>query len=184
MKVRIAFVRLGSMTESTDTHIDSVVRTGLGPNAGRLMQELLKMSEETDIDALSKPTRALVTNFPDELLPFATDISTTMVSVCRSNPYCPLAHQCVFPQRDSYLRLLNEIIDARAKHDPADLLAGGNLSDFADDADEKTIVAMNYLQTLETLLRAISTAPPIVAQLETILMPVLSLTIQHEFVGK
>lgn len=55
------------------------VRTGLGPNVGRLMQELLKMSEETDIDALSKPTRALVTNFPDELLPFATEISTTMV---------------------------------------------------------------------------------------------------------
>jgi hypothetical protein len=43
------------------------------------MQELLKMSEETDIDALSKPTKALVTNFPDELLPFATEISTTMV---------------------------------------------------------------------------------------------------------
>lgn len=64
---------------NADTLTIFVVRTGLGPNAGRLMQELLKMSEETDIDALSKPTKALVTNFPDELLPFATEISTTMV---------------------------------------------------------------------------------------------------------
>lgn len=55
------------------------VREGLAANVGRLMQELLKLSEETDIDPLSKPTRALVTNFPDELLPFATDISTQMV---------------------------------------------------------------------------------------------------------
>lgn len=43
------------------------------------MQELLKLSEDTDIDALSKPIRALVTNFPDELLPFATGISAQMV---------------------------------------------------------------------------------------------------------
>ena len=44
------------------------------------MQELLKLSEETDIDALSKPTRALVINFPDEIMPFACDISSQMVS--------------------------------------------------------------------------------------------------------
>lgn len=86
-------------------------------------------------------------------------------------------------QRDSYLRLLHEIIDTRAKNDPTDLLANGNLTDALDDTDEKTLVAMNILQTLETLLRAISTAPPIVAQLETILIPVLSLTVQHEFIG-
>lgn len=54
------------------------------------MQELLKMSEETDIDALSKPTKALVTNFPDELLPFATNIASTMVSIAAKD----LAAQC------------------------------------------------------------------------------------------
>lgn len=75
-------------------------------------------------------------------------------------------------------------MEARAKNDPTDLLATGNFSDALDDSDEKTLVAMNILQTLETLLRSISTAPPIVAQLETILMPALSLTIQHEFIGE
>lgn len=59
--------------------VPAPVREGLAPNVGRLMQELLKLSEDTDIDALSKPTRALVTTFPDELLPFATGISTQMV---------------------------------------------------------------------------------------------------------
>ena len=51
-----------------------------------------------------------------------------------------------------------------------------------DDSDEKTLVAMNILQTLDTLLRSISTAPPIVAQMEEVLLPVFSLTMQHEFV--
>lgn len=63
--------------------LNEKVRTGLAANVGRLMQELLKLSEETDIDALSKPTRALVINFPDELMPFACDISTKMVSCGR-----------------------------------------------------------------------------------------------------
>lgn len=67
------------MLELTDPSV-TPVRSLLSANVGRLMQELLKLSEETDIDALSKPTRALVTTFPDELLPFATDISTQMVS--------------------------------------------------------------------------------------------------------
>lgn len=50
------------------------------------------------------------------------------------------------------------------------------------DADEKTLVAMNTLQTLESLLRSVSSAPPIVAQLETILLPVLAITMQHEMI--
>lgn len=143
------------------------------------------MSEETDIDALSKPTKALVTNFPDELLPFATEISTTMVSPRMRSALFVTRPEVLTPsQRDSYLRLLHEVVDARSKNDPSDLLATGNFSDALDDSDEKTLVAMNILQTLETLLRSISTAPPIVAQVETVLMPVLSLTIQHEFIGE
>lgn len=43
---------------------------------------------------------------------------------------------------------------------------------------------MNVLQTLETLLRSVSSAPPIVAEIEKILLPMLALTIQHDFVGE
>lgn len=72
----------------------------------------------------------------------------------------------------------------RAKTDSDDLFAGGtdNLAAMSDDADEKILVAMNTLQTLETLLRSVSTAPPIVAEIETILLPILFVSIQHEFV--
>lgn len=91
---------------------------------------------------------------------------------------------CYLHQRDSYLRLLHEVVDTRAKNDPTDLLAHGNFSDALDDTDEKILVAMNTLQTLETLLRSIATAPPIVAQLEIILLPALLMTIQHEFIGQ
>jgi hypothetical protein len=140
------------------------IRPPLAANVGRLMQELLKLSEETDIDALSKPTRALVTNFPDEILPFATEISVQM--------------------RDSFLRLLNEIIEINKQNDPDDLLSGNkDLFAIGSESDEKCLVAMNLLQTLETLLRSVSTAPPIVAQMETIFIPVLVACMQNEMVG-
>lgn len=83
--------------KQTIVDLPFVVRTGLGPNVGRLMQELLKMSEETDIDALSKPTKALVTNFPDELLPFATEISTTMVRLKRHHTHTENATDMPYP---------------------------------------------------------------------------------------
>lgn len=71
----------------------------------------------------------------------------------------------------------------RAKSNPDDLLNGGaDPTLFNDDSDEKVLVAMNILQTLETLLRSVSTAPPIVAEIEIILLPILSQTVQHEFV--
>ena len=71
----------------------------------------------------------------------------------------------------------------RAKNNPDDLLNNATtIPTLADDSDEKTLVAMNNLQTLETLLRSVSSAPPVVAQMENVLIPVLSITLQHEFV--
>lgn len=140
------------------------IRPIMAANVGRLMQELLKLAEETDIDALSKPTRALVTNFPDELLPFATEISMQM--------------------RDSYLRLLNEIVEMTSKLDPDAFLANDvERFDLGSESDEKCLVAMNSLQTLETLLRSVSTAPPIVAQMEAVILPILVATLEHSMVG-
>jgi len=58
----------------------SVVRTAMAPNAGRLMQELLKLSDETDLDVLTQAKEKIVANFSEELLPFAVEITQHMAN--------------------------------------------------------------------------------------------------------
>ena len=50
------------------------------PNIGRIMEELLKMTNQVDIDALTAATRSLVTEFSVEVIPFAVDLSRSLVS--------------------------------------------------------------------------------------------------------
>lgn len=64
------------------------VKAAMAPNAGRLMQELLKLADETDLDVLSMTTAKIVDSFSEELLPFAVEFCTHL--------------------RESYLRLVNE----------------------------------------------------------------------------
>lgn len=67
--------------EALATLIDhEVVRNAMAPNAGRLMQELLKLSDETDLDVLTTAKEKIVANFSEELLPFAVEITTHMTN--------------------------------------------------------------------------------------------------------
>ena len=65
------------------------VRAGMVPNIGRIMEELLKMTNQVDIDALTTATRSLVTEFSVEVIPFAVDLSKSLV---RCTSFCFLSH--------------------------------------------------------------------------------------------
>lgn len=49
------------------------------PNIGRIMQELLKMTDEVELDALTNTTRSLVAEFAEEVVPFAVELSASLV---------------------------------------------------------------------------------------------------------
>ncbi|KDE03158.1 hypothetical protein MVLG_06352 [Microbotryum lychnidis-dioicae p1A1 Lamole] len=127
------------------------VRAEMVPNVGRIIQELLKLSNEVDLDALTNTTRALVGEFQFEVTPFAVELTQSLTS--------------------SYTRLIHESIEARARSNPDDesLLYG----------DEKTLVQMNLLKTIEQLTVSLE-GTPMLDQIEAIVAPALQITIENE----
>ncbi len=71
------------------------IRDVMAPNAGRLMQELLKLSDETDLDVLMVTQEKVVETFSEELIPFAVELTTQL--------------------RDSYVRMVHELAAAAAQ---------------------------------------------------------------------
>jgi hypothetical protein len=45
-----------------------------------LLAELLKLSSEVDLDALTNTTRTMVSEFSEEVVPFAVELSQSLVS--------------------------------------------------------------------------------------------------------
>ncbi|GAA5868463.1 hypothetical protein JCM1840_007004 [Sporobolomyces johnsonii] len=129
------------------------VRAKMLPSLGRILQELLKLSSEVDLDALTNTTRSMVTEFSEEVVPFAVELSQSLA--------------------ESYRRLLQETLEAREK-DP-----NGGL-DVYDD--EKTLVMMNVLKTIEQLVSSVRQKKDLVAQIEAMIAPLMEATIRNSVV--
>ncbi|KAA1100440.1 hypothetical protein PGTUg99_028822 [Puccinia graminis f. sp. tritici] len=93
-----------------------------------------------------------VSKFSDELLPFAADMSQAL-------------HQ-------SYMRLMSEIADARRR-----------LGDEDDDSsEEKVLVAMNILKTLQQLVVGLEGNVNVLYQVEAASIPLIKYTLKEEIV--
>ncbi|GAA6059439.1 hypothetical protein JCM10212_005378 [Sporobolomyces blumeae] len=125
------------------------VRAKMLPNLGRILQELLKLSSEVDLDALTNTTRTMVTEFSEEVVPFAVELSQSLA--------------------ESYRRLLQETLESRDK-DPSGL---------DSYEDEKTMVMMNVLKTIEQLISSVRDKKDLVAQIETLVAPLMEATIRQ-----
>ncbi|CEQ41895.1 SPOSA6832_03660, partial [Sporobolomyces salmonicolor] len=130
------------------------VRAKMLPSLGRILQELLKLSSEVDLDALTNTTRSMVTEFSEEVVPFAVELSQSLA--------------------ESYRRLLQETLEAREK-DP-----NGGLDAYDD---EKTLVMMNVLKTIEQLVSSVRQKKDLVAQIEAMMAPLMEATIRNSVVG-
>ncbi|GAA5884573.1 hypothetical protein JCM6882_005303 [Rhodosporidiobolus microsporus] len=125
------------------------VRERMLPNLGRILQELLKLATEVDLDNLTNTTRSMVTEFSEEVVPFAVELTQSLVA--------------------SYSRLLQETLESRQK-DP-------NGVDVYDD--EKTLVMMNNLKTIEQLVASVREKKEFVAEIEKAVVPLLEATISN-----
>lgn len=77
----------------------------------------------------------------------------------------------------TYVRLIHETLEARERE-------RGNPSQYEDvGAEEKTLVCMNILKTVDQLIGSLEKAPESLARIEEIIVPGLALTIRHNFVG-
>ncbi|KZF22704.1 ARM repeat-containing protein [Xylona heveae TC161] len=131
-----------------------VIRTSMQQNIPQIMQQLLKLANEVDVDSLANVMEHFVEVFATELTPFAVALSEQL--------------------RDTYLRIVRELVERSTQKDDDDDDAYG---DFLDD---KSITALGVLQTIGTLILTLESTPEVLLHLETILMPVITITLESK----
>jgi hypothetical protein len=133
-----------------------VIRTNMKQNIPQVMQQLLKLANEVDVDALANVMEDFVEVFAPELTPFAVALSEQL--------------------RDTYLRIVRELVSRNQEK--------GDESEYGDFLDEKSITALGVLQTIGTLILTLESTPDVLLHLETILMPVITITLENKLYGK
>lgn len=133
-----------------------VIRTSMQQNIPQIMQQLLKLANEVDVDALANVMEEFVEVFATELTPFAVALSQQL--------------------RDTYLRIVKELLERNSSKD-----GDGQYGDFLDD---KSITALGVLQTIGTLILTLESTPDVLMHLETILMPVITITLENKLYGR
>jgi hypothetical protein len=129
-----------------------VIRTSMQQNIPQIMQQLLKLANEVDVDALANVMEDFVEVFSAELTPFAVALSEQL--------------------RDTYMRIIGELLERNATKGEEDA--------YGDFLDDKSITALGVLQTIGTLILTLESTPDVLLHLETILMPVISITLENK----
>ncbi|KAJ5112410.1 hypothetical protein N7532_000455 [Penicillium argentinense] len=130
-----------------------VIRTSMQQNIPQIMQQLLKLANEVDVDALANVMEDFVEVFSAELTPFAVALSEQL--------------------RDTYMRIVGEVLERNASK-------GGDDDGYGDFLDDKSITALGVLQTIGTLILTLESTPDVLLHLETVLMPVISITLENK----
>lgn len=131
-----------------------IIRTSMQQNIPQIMQQLLKLANEVDVDALANVMEDFVEVFSAELTPFAVALSEQL--------------------RDTYMRIVGELLERNASKDD---------DEFGEFLDDKSITALGVLQTIGTLILTLESTPDVLLHLETILMPVISITLENKLYG-
>ncbi|KAL8735711.1 MAG: hypothetical protein Q9181_002714 [Wetmoreana brouardii] len=130
-----------------------VIRASMQQNIPQIMQQLLKLANEVDVDALANVMEDFVEEFATELTPFAVALSEQL--------------------RDTYLRIVRELLE---RHDNAK----DEDDTYGELLDDKSITALGVLQTIGTLILTLEATPDVLTHLETIVMPVISITLENK----
>ncbi|EGN93981.1 hypothetical protein SERLA73DRAFT_115471 [Serpula lacrymans var. lacrymans S7.3] len=136
--------------------IHESVKEAVAPQVGKVIQDLLKLSDETDLDILNNCMETMVERFQSELLPVAAQLT---------------ARLC-----DSYLRLARESI-SQEEIDPQTLDSDSLLSD-ADDG--KIYGAMGVAKTIGTIVASVESSSEILSQIQEIIIPIIRFTLEHK----
>ena len=133
-----------------------VIRSAMQQSIPQIMQQLLKLANDVDVDALANVMEDFVEVFAAELTPFAVALAEQL--------------------RDTYMRLVRELIERNSQKTYDDT--------YGDFLDDKAITALGVLQTIGTLILTLESTPEVLAQLETILIPVITITLENKLYGE
>ncbi|EIM81399.1 ARM repeat-containing protein [Stereum hirsutum FP-91666 SS1] len=143
-----------ALTELITSH-DSV-KEAVAPQVGKVIQDLLKMCDDTDLDILNSSMETMVEQFQEELLPVAAQLA---------------ARLC-----DSYMRLAKEAL-AQEENIPK----GTDLESAMEDTDEdKTYAAMGMAKTIGTLVSSVDSSAQILQQVQEVVIPIITFTLENK----
>ena len=129
------------------------IRTSMQSSIPTIMQQLLKLANECDIDALANVMEDFVEVFAAELTPFAVALSEQL--------------------RDTYMRIVRELLENNAGRDDLE-------NEYGDYLDDKSITALGVLQTIGTLILTLESSPEVLHHIESVLMPVIEITLVNK----
>ncbi|TIB90206.1 ARM repeat-containing protein [Wallemia mellicola] len=132
------------------------VKAAMAPNIAKIVQDLLKLSDEIDLDTLSQTMERIVDDFGDELVPFAVDVSRHL--------------------GETYMRIMSEQLNLRE--------AGpqGEIDQYVDAGEDKVMAAMGAMKTLQQLVRSLENSQSILREISSISTHLVVFTIQNEFI--
>lgn len=133
-----------------------IIRASMQQSIPTIMQQLLKLANEADVDALANVMEDFVEVFATELTPFAVALSEQL--------------------RDTYCRIVRELLEKNDKL--------GDDSEYSDYLDDKSITALGVLQTIGTLILTLESTPDVLLHIETVLMPVIQITLENKLYGE
>ncbi|EJD50497.1 ARM repeat-containing protein [Auricularia subglabra TFB-10046 SS5] len=133
------------------------VRTALSGNIGKVVQDMLKLSDETDMDILNSCMEVLVEWFDKELMPVATQLAQRLCS--------------------TYMRLVADV----AAEEPDESDVGMNYDDEVG-AEDKTFMAMGTAKTLRTIISSLENQKDILLQVQEIIVPIIVYTLSRQSV--
>jgi hypothetical protein len=133
-----------------------VIRQAMQVNIPQVMHQLLKLANEVDVDALSNVMEEFVEVFSEQLTPFAVALSEQL--------------------RDTYLRIIRELLE----RNESKAVTNGEDQEYGEYLDDKSIAALGVLQTIGTLILTLEASPDVLLHLETILMPVITITLENK----
>ncbi|KAG5643336.1 hypothetical protein DXG03_001055 [Asterophora parasitica] len=140
-----------ALTELVVAH--ESVKVAVGPQVGKVIQDLLKLSDETDLDILNHSMEVMVDAFQTELLPVAAQLTARLA--------------------ESYLRLAKESLAA----EETDV----DLDNIVSDVDEdKTFAAMGVAKTISTIVSSVDSSPEILAQIQEVIIPIITFTLENK----
>ncbi|KAI5309933.1 hypothetical protein KEM55_002093, partial [Ascosphaera atra] len=131
-----------------------IIKANVQQNIPQIMQQLLKLANEVDVDALANVMEDFVEVFSTELTPFAVALSEQL--------------------RDTYMRIVRDLLDRKAEK------PGDEDDIYGDFLDDKSITALGVLQTIGTLILTLESTPDVLMRLETILMPLIEITLENK----
>ncbi|EPE04576.1 importin-beta domain-containing protein [Ophiostoma piceae UAMH 11346] len=127
------------------------IRDHMRANIPSIMSQLLKLANEADVDALANVMEDFVEVFSKELTPFAVALSEQL--------------------RDTYLRIIRELLDRASRLDDD--------AEANEIVDDKSITALGVLQTIGTLILTLENMPDVLHHIESVIMPVIRVTLEN-----